>query len=110
MTEDVTTYSTLAASYTKYVEAPTQWASVGWSGQNLAEIEALFTAHSIDAQVMQAGTNTLLIIIGGTSQTYAVGEQVVICNDGGKTWRHEPARRNLAGLVPLSDYYIGNGA
>lgn len=109
MSEPETTFSTLAASYAKYVEAPRQWASVGWSGQNLAEIDSLFTAHNIPADVMQAGTSTLLIIIGGISQTYAIGEQVVICNDGGKTWRHEPARRNLDGLVPLTDYYVGTG-
>lgn len=105
----MTQFSTLAASYTKYVEAPTQWASVGWSGQNLTEIDSLFTAHEITATVMQAGTSTLLIIIGGSSFTYAVGEQVVICNAGGD-WKHEPTRRNLAGLVPLTDYYVGTGA
>lgn len=102
----MTEFSILAASYPKYVEAPTQWASVGWSGQNLAEIDALFTAHEIAATVMQAGTDTLLIIIGGSSFTYTVGEQVVISNAGGE-WRHEPTRRNLSGLVPLTDYYVG---
>ncbi|GAA4835970.1 hypothetical protein [Saccharopolyspora rosea] len=110
MTDAATNLSSLAATYPKFVEAPTQWASVGWSGQNLAEIQALFTAHGIKATVMQAGTDTLLIIIGGASLTYAVGEQVVICSDDGATWRHDSARRDLAGLVPLTDYYVNPSA
>ncbi|MGW1676042.1 hypothetical protein [Saccharopolyspora sp. NPDC002376] len=101
MTDRITT-----ASYTKFVQAPTQWAAVNWSGQNITDIQGLFDAHGIAGQVMQAGTNTLLLIIGGASFTYAVGEQVVICNDGGTQWRHDPARRNLAGLVLMSDYYV----
>lgn len=106
MTDPVTELTALAATYPKFVQAPAQWAARGWSGQNLTEIEALVTSHEIEATVMQAGTNTLLILVGGASYTYKVGEQVVIANDGGTRWRLDPARRNLDGLVPLSDFYV----
>ena len=92
--------------YLRHVQAPPQWIGTTWDGTNVPEIDRLLADHGITATVMQAGTSTLLLLINGSSSTYAPNETVVIASDDGVSWRHEPARRSLVGLVPITTYYV----